>query len=297
MGNDVRINGGGVTSNPFFESYSTTTEKRVFYGGTADSEVYNGWLPVKVMLLTRYVHENGNDSDELCGLNDSIPCKTIEHAFGKMRYDVECKIFLLESVFTPSSVLSINSNKVKVIGNGTDKSVVRTSMLSNSAALFSINAGDLSVFSLEIDHNAVAETVGILSISGSSGTANLKHLLITSSRAQPTSFSKPLFDIALGSISIDSCIVSSLRTSTQLIRAPISSFSEISNTNFTEVIRSSGNGGVIECNPINEESLSLNNISFDGCKCESGNGGCLSIMMQPGSKVRFGEIDSLTFAD
>ncbi|KAH7824387.1 uncharacterized protein MONOS_4816 [Monocercomonoides exilis] len=297
MGNDVRINRGGVTSNPFFESYSTTTEKRVFYGGTADSEVYNGWLPVKVMLLTRYVHENGNDLDELCGLNDSIPCKTIEHAFGKVRDDVECKVMLLESVFTPSSVLSINSSKVKVIGNGTNKSVMRTSMLSNSAALFSINSGDLRIFSLEIDHNTAIETIEILSVSGSSGTAHLKHLLITSTRAQPTSFSKPLFDIALGSISIDSCIVSSLRTSTQLIRAPISSFSEISNTNFTEVIRSSGNGGVIECNPINEESLSLNNISFDGCKCESGNGGCLSIMMQPGSKVRFGEIDSLTFAD
>eukprot|EP00770_Monocercomonoides_exilis_P012405 MONOS_12349.1-p1 / transcript=MONOS_12349.1 / gene=MONOS_12349 / organism=Monocercomonoides_exilis_PA203 / gene_product=unspecified product / transcript_product=unspecified product / location=Mono_scaffold00679:7652-8377(+) / protein_length=242 / sequence_SO=supercontig / SO=protein_coding / is_pseudo=false len=241
MGNDVKINRGGVNSNPFFESYSTTTEKRVYYNGTADSKVYNGWLPVKVMLLTRYVHESGNDLDELCGLNDSIPCKTIEHAFGKVRDDVECKVMLLESDFAPSSVLSINSNKVKVIGNGTDKSVVRTSMLSSAAALFSINVGDLSIFSLEIDHNTAIETIEILSDSGSSGTAHLKHLLVTSTRAQPTSFSKPLFDIAFGSISIDSCIVSSLRTNAQLIRAPISSFSEISNTNFTEVIRSSGN--------------------------------------------------------
>ncbi|KAH7821935.1 uncharacterized protein MONOS_1203 [Monocercomonoides exilis] len=297
MGNDVKINSGGVNSNPFFESYSTTTEKRVFYGGTANSEVYNGWLPVKVMLLTRYVHENGNDLDELCGLNDTIPCKTIEHAFENMIDNVECKIFLLESVFTPSSVLSINSDKVKVIGNGTDKSVIRTSTLSSSLMLFSINAGALSVFSLTIDHNTATETVGLFSISGSSGRANLKHLLITSSRAQSTSFSKPLFDIAFGSISIDSCIVSSLRTSTQLIRAPISSFSEISNTNLTEVIRSSGNGGVIECNVSNGEALTLNNISFDGCKCERGNGGCLSIIMQSGSKMRLGEIDSLTFAD
>ncbi|KAH7822098.1 uncharacterized protein MONOS_15737 [Monocercomonoides exilis] len=297
MGNDVRINGGKVTSNPFFESYSTTTEKRVWYNGTSDSEEYNGWLPVGIFLLTRYTHQNGNDLDELCGLNDTTPCRTIEHVFGKLRNDVECKVILLESSFSPSSVLFINSNKVKVIGNGTDKSVVRTSMLSNSAALFSINAGDLSIFSLEIDHNTAIETIELLSVSGSSGKAHLKHLLITSTRAQPTSFNKPLFDIAFGSISIDSCIVSSLRTSTQLIRAPISSFSEISNTNLTEVIRSSGNGGVIECNPINTESLTLNNISFSGCKCESGNGGCISIIMQPGSKARLGEIDSLTFAD
>ncbi|KAH7818387.1 uncharacterized protein MONOS_16325p1 [Monocercomonoides exilis] len=291
MGNDVNINGGVVNNNPFFESFSTTIEKRVWYNGTADGEVYNGWLPVKVMLLTRYVHENGNDMEELCGMNDSIPCRTIGHAFGKVRNDVECRVILLESAFAPSSVLSINRNEVKIIGNGTDKTVIRTSMLSSSLMLFTINTGSLSASSLTIDHNTASETVGILSISGSSGTAHLKHLLITSVKAQPTSFSNLLFDIAFGSISIDSCIVSSLKISTQFIKAPISSFSEISNTRFTEVIRSSGNGGVIECNPTNEESLKLNNISFSGCKCENGNGGCISIIMQPGSKARLGEID------
>eukprot|EP00770_Monocercomonoides_exilis_P016219 MONOS_16170.1-p1 / transcript=MONOS_16170.1 / gene=MONOS_16170 / organism=Monocercomonoides_exilis_PA203 / gene_product=unspecified product / transcript_product=unspecified product / location=Mono_scaffold01538:9-891(-) / protein_length=248 / sequence_SO=supercontig / SO=protein_coding / is_pseudo=false len=235
-------------------------KKRVWYNSTADSEVYNGWIPVKVMLLTRYVHENGNDMEELCGMNDSIPCRTIGHAFGKVRNDVECRVILLESAFAPSSVLSINRNEVKIIGNGTDKTVIRTSMLSSSLMLFTIETGSLSASSLTIDHNTATETVGILSISGSSGTAHLKHLLITSARAQPTSFSNPLFDVAFGSISIDSCIVSSLKISTQFIKAPISSFSEISNTRFTEVIRSSGNGGVIECNPINTESLTLNNI-------------------------------------
>eukprot|EP00770_Monocercomonoides_exilis_P015454 MONOS_15404.1-p1 / transcript=MONOS_15404.1 / gene=MONOS_15404 / organism=Monocercomonoides_exilis_PA203 / gene_product=unspecified product / transcript_product=unspecified product / location=Mono_scaffold01222:6545-14473(+) / protein_length=2340 / sequence_SO=supercontig / SO=protein_coding / is_pseudo=false len=297
MGNDVRINGDGVTSNPFFESYSTTTEKRVWFKGTSDSDEYNGWLPVGILLLTRYVHQNGNDMDELCGMNETTPCRTIEHVFGNLRNDVECKVFLLESSFAPSSALSISSQKVKVIGNGTNKSVISTSMLSSSVMLFTINSGNLRIFSLTIDHNTESETVGLFSISDPAGAVHLKHLLITSTRTQTLCFCNPLFDIGSGSISIESCKFSDFRINTQLIKAPISSFSEISNTNFTEIIRSSGNGGVIECNVSNREVLTLNNISFDKCKCESGNGGCLSILMQVESKARLGEIDSLTFTD
>eukprot|EP00770_Monocercomonoides_exilis_P013238 MONOS_13185.1-p1 / transcript=MONOS_13185.1 / gene=MONOS_13185 / organism=Monocercomonoides_exilis_PA203 / gene_product=unspecified product / transcript_product=unspecified product / location=Mono_scaffold00788:298-9083(-) / protein_length=2902 / sequence_SO=supercontig / SO=protein_coding / is_pseudo=false len=296
-GNDIKICGGEVNSNPFFESYSTTTEKRVWFKGTADSEEYNGWLPVGILLLTRYAHQNGNDLDELCGVNDTTPCRTIEHVFGKLKNDVECKVILLESSFAPSSALSISSQKVKVIGNGTNKSVIRTSMLSSSVMLFTINSGDLRIFSLTIDHSTESETVGLFSISDPAGAVHLKHLLITSTRIQTLCFCNPLFDIGSGSISIESCKFSDFRINAQLIKAPISSFSEISNANLTEIIRSSGNGGVIERNVSNREALALKNISFNGCKCENGNGGCLSILMQVESKVRLGEIDSLTFAD
>ncbi|KAH7817312.1 uncharacterized protein MONOS_8923 [Monocercomonoides exilis] len=73
------------SANPFYESYTTNSDdKRVcrqYYNGS--SYVYQHtekklWL--KEGMKDRYVGVGGSDTNNLCGMSEAAPCKTVGHA-------------------------------------------------------------------------------------------------------------------------------------------------------------------------------------------------------------------------
>eukprot|EP00770_Monocercomonoides_exilis_P011965 MONOS_11907.1-p1 / transcript=MONOS_11907.1 / gene=MONOS_11907 / organism=Monocercomonoides_exilis_PA203 / gene_product=unspecified product / transcript_product=unspecified product / location=Mono_scaffold00624:1-1106(-) / protein_length=368 / sequence_SO=supercontig / SO=protein_coding / is_pseudo=false len=69
-GNDVFFNGSSITQSPFQQCGSTTPTKRVWNAGTADSSVYNGWLPI--IDQNKIVSNSGTDAD-VCGRPQQTP--------------------------------------------------------------------------------------------------------------------------------------------------------------------------------------------------------------------------------
>ncbi|KAH7831863.1 uncharacterized protein MONOS_1250 [Monocercomonoides exilis] len=78
-GNDVFFYGSIITKSPFQQCGSTTPTQRVWNNYTADSPVYNGWLP---LITTFKIVPNGGTDAEVCDRTQQIPCATVEYALG-----------------------------------------------------------------------------------------------------------------------------------------------------------------------------------------------------------------------
>ncbi|KAH7831602.1 uncharacterized protein MONOS_10069 [Monocercomonoides exilis] len=112
-GNDVFFSGDAITQSPFQQCGSTTTTKRVWNAGTADSSVYNGWLPI--INQNKIVSNGGTDADA-CGKTQQSPCATVEYALGCVAPFSDASLSLLVSTFTPTNTLTFRSPNTKING-------------------------------------------------------------------------------------------------------------------------------------------------------------------------------------
>ncbi|KAH7821295.1 uncharacterized protein MONOS_7839 [Monocercomonoides exilis] len=123
-GNDLFFNGNAITQSPFQQCGSTTPTNRVWIYGTADSEIYNGWLP----LITTYkiIASNGTDGD-VCGVTHLRPCATIEYALECLTDDQDNSLTLLASTFTPLKTLIFRAPNIMITGNDATATIIASS--------------------------------------------------------------------------------------------------------------------------------------------------------------------------
>ncbi|KAH7829601.1 uncharacterized protein MONOS_16 [Monocercomonoides exilis] len=116
------------SGNPFKECYTTNTdEKRMCYAYnyTGSSWTFQhtekkDWLKDK----TIYVSVSGNDSYELCGANETNPCKTVKKAFEMCEIQISLAITLLEGDHkSEATTIDIGEKKISVIGKGRERFV------------------------------------------------------------------------------------------------------------------------------------------------------------------------------
>ncbi|KAH7832680.1 uncharacterized protein MONOS_4003 [Monocercomonoides exilis] len=123
-GNDVFFSGSDITQSPFQQCGSTTPTKRVWNAGTADSDVYNSWLPI---INQNKIVANGGSDIDACGKTQQSPCATVEYAFGCVAPFSDASLSLLVSIFTPTKTLTFRAPNTKITGNGTDATTISSS--------------------------------------------------------------------------------------------------------------------------------------------------------------------------
>eukprot|EP00770_Monocercomonoides_exilis_P016534 MONOS_16502.1-p1 / transcript=MONOS_16502.1 / gene=MONOS_16502 / organism=Monocercomonoides_exilis_PA203 / gene_product=unspecified product / transcript_product=unspecified product / location=Mono_scaffold01796:1-1237(-) / protein_length=412 / sequence_SO=supercontig / SO=protein_coding / is_pseudo=false len=111
------------SNNPFYESYTTNSnEKRVCY------EYYSGgwqyqhtekkdWL--KEGMKDRFVGVGGNDTNNLCGMSESAPCKTVGHAVSSSMAQLSSTITLLDGKHvSEGATIIVGEKKISIVGRG-----------------------------------------------------------------------------------------------------------------------------------------------------------------------------------
>ncbi|KAH7817852.1 uncharacterized protein MONOS_13643 [Monocercomonoides exilis] len=217
------------SNNPFYESYTTNSdEKRVCY------EYYSGgwyyqhtekkeWL--KEGMKDRYVGVSGNDANNLCGMSESAPCKTVGHAVGSSMAQLSSTITLLGGRHvSEEKTISIREKKISVVGKGKTVSVIGTCELSTfSTTLFSISSGQLEVGHVGIDHNSMrSPSPSVFVASVGSGTLSLEDVVINSSTSGGSGMTKCVFEVALKQLKTIDVEIENMKISQPIFAEPSS---------------------------------------------------------------------------
>ncbi|KAH7831690.1 uncharacterized protein MONOS_7911 [Monocercomonoides exilis] len=289
-----------LTSTPFKESYSTNmNEKRLYWGGANKYE--KDWLPTTKKLFTScFVSTSGNDGDELCGLSDESGCRTISHSLGKCMTQFESRIFLGKGTHaSEEGEISAGIRELSVCGEGVEETVVSTSSMENGDSLFSVTSGRVFASLFTIEHSHTKHEMRLFVVRGS-GSVELKRM-----RMQPSNGHSSLnaFGASLivsgageGKVGMEQVEIGNF----VLEDAPIVGVDgkwkvTMSYTTFRNIVRLRGDGSVISKSVAEGEMLLMNNVTMQGCRCESGDGGGMAIRMESGARARVGNESEVLF--
>ncbi|KAH7817784.1 uncharacterized protein MONOS_1882 [Monocercomonoides exilis] len=292
-------------NNPFYESYTTNpNDTRVCY---VDSSLVNqetqkmDWLKEGKLL---FVGENGNDSNELCGTNETKPCQTIGHCVNKCNDIVSFGISVLNGKHvSEGTTINVGEKKISVVGRGKTVSVIGTSALSTSSStLFSISSGQLEVGHVGIDHNATrSPSPSVFVVSLGSGTLSLEDVLISSSVSEEQIISTSVFEVALGQLKMIDVEIKNMKTLQPLFAESSSEGSSsgesvLANVTIRNVNRTTGGDGVVMAKNVKGgETFVVWNTTMEGCECANGNGGGIKVELASStSKGRIGASTSLS---
>ncbi|KAH7826321.1 uncharacterized protein MONOS_13494 [Monocercomonoides exilis] len=210
-------------NNPFYESYTTNgNDTRVCYsyGSAYQHTEKKDWLKDGKLL---FVGENGNDSNELCGMNETIPCKTIGYCVNKCYNLISFGISVLNGNHVSEvTTINVGEKKITITGRGKTVSVIgSSSLLSTSATLFSISSGQLEVGHVGIDHNATrSSSPSVFVVSVGSGILLLEDVLIDSSTSGGSGMTKCVFEVALKQLKTIDVEIENMKISQPLFAEP-----------------------------------------------------------------------------
>ncbi|KAH7831812.1 uncharacterized protein MONOS_1961 [Monocercomonoides exilis] len=304
LGHDVYLtqtsSNVNITSTPFKESYTTNTnEKRLFHTGTGKYE--KDWLPTTKKLFTScFVSTSGNDGDELCGLSDESGCRTISHSLGKCMTQFESRIFLGKGThISEAGEISAGIRELSVCGEGVEETVVSTSSMMNGDSMFSVTSGRVFVSLFTIEHSHAKHEMKLFVVRGS-GSVELKRMRMRPSNGHSSlnAFGASLImsGAGEGKVGMEQVEIGNF----VLEDAPIVGVEgkwkvTISFTTFRNIVRLRGDGSVISKNVAEGEVLQMNNVTMQGCRCESGDGGGIVVRMESGACVRVGNESEVLF--
>ncbi|KAH7818581.1 uncharacterized protein MONOS_14473 [Monocercomonoides exilis] len=288
------------SGNPFHECYTTNTDdKRVCYRynySSSGSWVYQltekkDWLKNK----TIYIGENGNDSNELCGMNETMPCKTIGYCVNKCYNLISFGISVLNGKYVSEvTTISVGEKKISVVGRGKTVSVIGTSALSTSSpTLFSISTGQLEVGHVGIDRNAArSSSPSVFVVSVESGTLSLEDVVIDSSTSGGSGISSSVFEVTLSQLKMIDVEIENMKISQPLFADPSSAGSSsdeslLGNVTIRNVNRTGGDGVVMAKSVKGGETFVVCNTTIEGCFCESGNGGGIKVELASSTSKAF----------
>ncbi|KAH7824766.1 uncharacterized protein MONOS_2972 [Monocercomonoides exilis] len=276
--------------NPFYESYTTNNnDTRVCHRYYSGSWTYlhtekKGWLKDK----TIYVGVSGDDANNLCGMSEAAPCKTVGHAVESSMAQLSSTITLLSGKHvSEGTTISVGEIKISVVGRGKTVSLIGTNSLSSSSAtLFSISSGQLEVGHVGIDHNSEKDSSpNVFMVSDEVGTLSLDDVVINSSTPGGSVISASVFDVALRQLKMVDVEIKNMKMSQPLFAEPSSAGSSsgdsvLANVTVRNVNRTTGDGVVIAKNVKAREAFIVWNTTMEGCSCKEGNGGGVYVDVQ-----------------
>ncbi|KAH7819287.1 uncharacterized protein MONOS_2854 [Monocercomonoides exilis] len=286
-------------NNPFYECYTTNTDgQRMCYGYdlsnsgswifqlTEKKEWLNDWTKVL------FVGVNGDDSNGLCGMGESVPCKTVGHAVETGLEELSSSVTLLEGNHqSETATIDIGEKKISIIGKGRRLSLIGTGALSSTGALFSVSTGHLGLLHMKVDCNSIAETSpSVVAVSDWSGSLSLEDVVISSSVAGTNVISSSVFVVALSQLRMIDVEIKDMKVSQPLFSEPSSGEAEsdesfLSNVTIRNVNLTEGDGVVVAKNVNGEETFVVSNTTIEQCVCEDGNGGGIYVCLQGNGKV------------
>ncbi|KAH7830329.1 uncharacterized protein MONOS_5480 [Monocercomonoides exilis] len=287
------------SNNPFQESYTTNNdERRLCYAYYLNDWYYQrtekkNWLKEGKLL---FVGGNGNDLNELCGMNETMPCKTIGYCVNKCNNLISLGISVLVGRHvSEGETISVGEKKISVVGRGKTVSVIGTSALSTSSTmLFSISSGQLEVGHVGIDHNATrSPSPSVFVVSLGSGTLSLEDVVIDSSTSGGSGMTKCVFEVALKQLKTIDVEIKNMKMNQPLFAEPLSAESSsgesvLCNLTIRNVNRTGGDGVAMSKSVKAGEIFVVWNTTMEGCKCMGGSGGGIMIDLSAGAKMRIG---------
>ncbi|KAH7818133.1 uncharacterized protein MONOS_3932 [Monocercomonoides exilis] len=285
------------SNNPFYESYTTNTnEKRICYTYLqSTSYVFQhtekkDWL--KEGMKDRYVGVGGDDANNLCGMSEAAPCKTVGHAVGLSMAQLSSTITLLGGKHVSEGVtISVEEKKISVLGKGKTVSVIGTSELSStSTTLFGISTGQLVVGHVGIDHNATrSPSPSVFVVSLGSGTLLLEDVVLNSSTSGGSVISASVFEVALKQLKTIDVEIENIKILQPLFSEPLSAGSSsgeslLGNVTIRNVNRTEGDGVVMAKSVKGGETFVVWNTTIEECVCKTGNGGGIFACLQGSGK-------------
>ncbi|KAH7823872.1 uncharacterized protein MONOS_1089 [Monocercomonoides exilis] len=163
---------------------------------------------------------------------------------------------------------------------------------SNSKALFQISTGCATLFGLFIIRNSSASTfLSLFTISSASGELVLSSCKISSEPSQITPFATAFASISTGHLNMSKTTVESMIFSdVSALRIESSTLHcfTFENTTFRDIMRSEGSGSIFDVTLTSGDELNLNDLNFERCACNKGNGGSLNCILEAGGKVTIG---------
>ncbi|KAH7824038.1 uncharacterized protein MONOS_1667 [Monocercomonoides exilis] len=122
--------GGGI---PFYESYTTNSnDTRVCRYYNCQYTEKKGWL--KEGMKDRYVGVSGNDANNLCGMSESAPCKTVGHAVSSsIKQPGSAITRLVGRHVSEGTTIRVGEKKISIMGKGRNASVIGMNSLSSSS--------------------------------------------------------------------------------------------------------------------------------------------------------------------
>ncbi|KAH7826441.1 putative autophagy-related protein 16 (Atg16) [Monocercomonoides exilis] len=202
---DFQVSGTGCVGEEDGEGGSSY-DQRVCHGYIASSSTSwtfqhtEKWDWLSEGMKDRYDGVSENETNNLCGMNESAPCKTVGHtvvsSMGKL-------ITLIAEQGgrqgSEEKTISVGEKKISVVGRGKEVSEIGTSALSSPATtLFSISSSKLETGYEGIDHNATRSTSpSVFMVSDGSGSLSLEDVLISSSTTGGRGISSSVFEVAL----------------------------------------------------------------------------------------------------
>ncbi|KAH7826404.1 uncharacterized protein MONOS_4219fu4220 [Monocercomonoides exilis] len=253
--------------------------------------------------LDRYVGMDGDDSNEMCGINESEPCQTVGHVASESIALLSSTITVLEGRHgSEGATISVGVKKISVLGKGKTVSVIGTSALSSSSpTLFSVSTGQLAVGNVGIDHNATRDSSpSVFVVSLGSGTLSLEDVLIFSSVNGEREISASIFVMELSQLRMGDVEIENMKMSQPLFEEPsteesISGESMLANVTIRNVNRTGGDGVVIAKSVKGGETFVVWNTTIEDCECVNGNGGGIKVgLLSSTSKVLIG--DSISYS-
>ncbi|KAH7832033.1 uncharacterized protein MONOS_412 [Monocercomonoides exilis] len=253
------------SGNPFKECYTTNAdEKRMCYAHnysnagawTFQHTEKKDWLKDK----TIYVSVGGNDGYELCGSNESNPCKTVKKALEMCEVQISLTITLMDGNHqSEATTIEIGEKKISVIGKGKDKSLIGTGALSSTGMLFSVSTGHLGLLHMKVDcnSNASPSSPSVVVVSDGGGSLSLEDVVITTNKTGEYVMSSSVFVVPLSQLSMTDVEIKDMNVSKPLFSEP-----DLSSPSSSALFLTSTTSG---------ESI-LANLSVKNVKLTSGGG-------------------------
>ncbi|KAH7830708.1 uncharacterized protein MONOS_1790 [Monocercomonoides exilis] len=163
---------------------------------------------------------------------------------------------------------------------------------SNGNALFQILSGYAFLTGLFIIRNSSASTsLPLFLISSTSGKLVLFSCKISSEPSQITPFATAFASISAGHLNMSKTTVESMMFSdVSALRIESSTLScfTFENTTFRNITRNEGSGSAFDVTLTSGDELNLDELGFERCMCNKGNGGSINCFLDAGGKVTIG---------
>ncbi|KAH7829331.1 uncharacterized protein MONOS_15600 [Monocercomonoides exilis] len=111
------------SNNPFYESYTTNSNDtrvcRYYLSGSWTYQHTEKMWWLSVGMKDRYVGVSGDDTNNLCGMSEAAPCKTVGHAVGSSMAQLSSTITLLGGRdMSEEKTISVEEKKIIIAGKG-----------------------------------------------------------------------------------------------------------------------------------------------------------------------------------
>ncbi|KAH7826222.1 uncharacterized protein MONOS_8318 [Monocercomonoides exilis] len=279
---------GKLDSTQFETCYSFSAAPRFVYcnsdGSYPDAANKPDWLPTP-SFPNIYVKNGGHDTNDCGNSTGNKECLTLKFSITRWTPIFNQKIIVNGGTYTETS-LDISD---RVIVADSQTSIPKIVSKISSGTFCTITNGSFSASNLIFVHNSSTSSNAIMfSISEEDGVLKLIKSKVTAESGQGTSFSKSLFVINDGHLILDQTTITAIKASKPVLSLIFPREFTTTQSVFSQISRTNGNGSVLEATLEAGQILHLANFSLSECSCSEGNGGGMWVYMKAGSSFRLG---------